>query len=48
MGNWMVVPFRMSPEEKVKLKEMCKAQDMSMAQWVRKAINTAYKKHPKK
>jgi len=32
----------MSPEEKEMLKELCKEDGLSMAQWIRRAINREY------
>jgi predicted DNA-binding protein len=46
-SEYSVVPFRMSPEEKTMLKHMCRDADLSMAQWIRKAIKKAYKEMEK-
>ena len=43
-SKYQVVPFRMSPEEKKMLKEMCKDADLSMAQWMRFHIKREYGK----
>lgn len=37
-----VVPFRMPSELKEKLKKMCEDDEVSMAQWMRRAIKRAW------
>ena len=46
-SKYQVVPFRMSPDEKKMLKDICKQEDLSMAQWIRRSIKEAYEKFKK-